>query len=100
MTVITDPEGISAATLLEFTNFDGKNVFEIGCGDGRITFGYADQTSQVTAIDPIAEDILTAQGNISKNLNDKVRFIESSIEDFNLPDNFEPYDITLFTWSL
>ena len=100
MTVVTDPEGISAAALLEFTNFDGKNVFEIGCGDGRITFGYADYANQVTAIDPIAEDILTAQENLSENLNDKVRFIETSIEDFNLPENTEPFDISIFTWSL
>ncbi|GAH38247.1 unnamed protein product [marine sediment metagenome] len=38
MTVVTDPDGISAATLLEFTNFNGKQVFEIGCGEGRITW--------------------------------------------------------------
>ena len=75
MTVIADSEGISAARLLEFTHFDGKNVFEIGCGDGRITFGYADYTNQVTANDPIAEDILTAKENLSENLNDKVRFM-------------------------
>jgi predicted RNA methylase len=100
MPVITDPEGIAAAVLVEFTNFDGKRVFEIGCGEGRITLGYAHNANQVTAIDPIAEDILTAQENITENLKDKVRFIESSIEDFNLPENSNPFDITLFTWSL
>ncbi len=100
MTVVTDPDGISAATLLEFTNFNGKQVFEIGCGEGRITLGYAHNANQVTAIDPIAEDILTAKENLSENLNGKVRFIESSIEDFNMPENTEPFDISLFTWSL
>jgi 16S rRNA A1518/A1519 N6-dimethyltransferase RsmA/KsgA/DIM1 with predicted DNA glycosylase/AP lyase activity len=52
MTVIVDPEGISTSTLLEHINFDGKRVFEIGCGEGRITFDYADHANQVTAIDP------------------------------------------------
>lgn len=75
MTVVTDPEEISAARLLEFTDLDGKNIFEIGCGDGRITFGYADYANQVITIDPIAEDILTAKENLSENLKDKVRFM-------------------------
>ena len=100
MTVVTDQEGISAARLLEFTHFDGKNVLEIGCGDGRITFGYADYSNQVTVINPIAEDILSAQKNLSENMNDKVGFIETSIEDFNLPEDIERFDISLFTWSL
>ena len=52
MTVIVDPEGISTSTLLEHINFDGKRVFEIGCGEGRITLGHAHNANQVTAIDP------------------------------------------------
>ncbi|GAH38243.1 unnamed protein product [marine sediment metagenome] len=62
--------------------------------------GYAHNANQVTAIDPIAEDILTAKENLSENLNDKVNFIESSIKDFNMSENTEPFDISLFTWSL
>jgi len=70
MTVVTDPDGISAATLLEFTNFNGKRVFETGCGEGRITLGYAHNANQVTAIDPVSEDILTAQEDLPEKFDE------------------------------
>jgi len=100
MSVIADPEGISAAVLQEFIDFKDKRVFEIGCGNGRITWGYAEQTTHVTALDPIAEDIQTAKLKIPESLKAKVVFIESSIEDFDLPEDSGKFDISLFTWSL
>jgi len=100
MTVLADPEGVSAAVLKEFTDFKDKRVFEIGCGNGRITWGYAEQTSHVTAIDPIAEDIQKAKSKIPDSLKAKLVFIESNIEDFNLKEDSGKFDISLFTWSL
>ena len=47
----TDPENNETHALLDMVNFSGKHVLEIGCGDGRLTWRYADKASSVIAID-------------------------------------------------
>ncbi len=100
MTVTADPEGISAKIIQEFSDFNDKRVFEIGCGKGRITMAIAERSSHVTAIDPVVEDIQIATQNTPTNLMDKITFIPSGIEDFKLPEDVDKYDIAFFTWSL
>ena len=100
MPVVVDPEGIAISILLNLAHFSAKRVLEIGCGDGRITMGYAGRTQHVTAIDPDAEDIGSAHKNKPAHLADRVSFIESSIEDFNQPLDSEKFDIILYTYSL
>ncbi|HZY41350.1 MAG TPA: class I SAM-dependent methyltransferase, partial [Anaerolineae bacterium] len=55
-----DPEDTETAALLDFADFTGKRVLEIGCGDGRLTWRYAAGAAHVTAIDPDADDIAIA----------------------------------------
>ena len=43
MTIRTDPEGNETATLFDLVDLDGAEVLEIGCGDGRLTWRYADR---------------------------------------------------------
>ncbi len=100
MPVVTDPEGVSAEIIREFFDFRDKQIFEIGCGRGRITMAIAEQVSHVTAIDPVAEDIKTAQQNTPDSLKGKIDFIASSIEDFILPEGSAKFDLAFFTWSL
>ena len=42
MTIRTDPENNETRALLDMANFGGQHVLEIGCGDGRVTWLYAD----------------------------------------------------------
>jgi 2-polyprenyl-3-methyl-5-hydroxy-6-metoxy-1,4-benzoquinol methylase len=100
MPVITDPEGVSAKIIQEISDFTGKRVLEIGCGKGRITMAIAERSSHVTAIDPLAEDIQTAEQNTPAPLKGKITFVTSGIEDFDLPDGSAKFDIALFSWSL
>jgi 2-polyprenyl-3-methyl-5-hydroxy-6-metoxy-1,4-benzoquinol methylase len=100
MPVIADPEGISAEIIQEFYDFTDCRVLEIGCGKGRITIAIAENSQHVTAIDPSEEDIQTAVQNIPTHLKDKINFIASSIDDFELPTGRPKFDIALFTWSL
>jgi 2-polyprenyl-3-methyl-5-hydroxy-6-metoxy-1,4-benzoquinol methylase len=100
MPVINDPEGVNVTILHKMSQFDGKRVFEIGCGDGRITWGYADAASHVTAIDPISEDIQTANLETPEHLKECIDFIEVGIEEFEPPGSPQTFDIALFAWSL
>ncbi len=100
MPVIADPEGISAKIIQEFVDFTDKQVLEIGCGKGRITMAIAERSSHITAIDPLAEDIQTAEQNTPASLKGKITFIASGIEDFDLSEGSAKFDIALFSWSL
>jgi hypothetical protein len=43
MTVRTDPEGYETDALLNLVELEGREVLEIGCGDGRLTWRYRDR---------------------------------------------------------
>ena len=60
MTGNLDPEGVEARVLHDLVDFRDKAVLEIGCGDGRMTWLYADAAASVLAIDPDEPSIATA----------------------------------------
>ncbi len=93
-----DPEGIEMRTVQKHINFADKNVLEIGCGDGRLTFKYAEMTSKVTALDPDAESIKRAEANNSRELSRKLEFRVGKGEELSLPE--DSFDIVFFTYSL
>ena len=95
-----DSDRAQASELMKITNFKGKKVLEIGCGDGYLTKTYAPETGSVVAIDPSAEDIETARKTKPTHLLDNVEFIVTDIRDFSLASRESRFDIALFTWSL
>ena len=98
MPVRVDPEDSETIALHDFADFTGKRVLEIGCGDGRLTWRYAERTAHVIAIDPDAEAIDTAREDLPPALRDRVEFQVSRLEDFKPPH--ELFDIALLSWSL
>jgi 2-polyprenyl-3-methyl-5-hydroxy-6-metoxy-1,4-benzoquinol methylase len=100
MPVFADPEGISAKLIQEFHDFTGRRVLEIGCGNGRITMAIAEHSQHVTAIDPLQDDIQSAQQKTPSHLKEKVNFIATGIEEYDLPSGAPKFDIAIFTWSL
>ena len=59
-----DPEGVETRVIHELIDFAGKDVLEIGCGDGRMTWRYADVAASVLAFDPDESAITTAREQI------------------------------------
>ena len=47
-----DPEGVETRVVHDLIDFSAKNVLEIGCGDGRLTWRFADAAASVLAFDP------------------------------------------------
>lgn len=98
MAVRKDPENSELMALQTFAGgFVGKRVLEIGCGDGRITWQYADKAALVHAIDPSEKKIALAREKTPTHLQNKVTFWPVGIEAFRPP---EKYDIALLSWSL
>ena len=57
MTIRSDPENNEIRALGDLVDFSGKHVLEIGCGDGRLTWRYAEAAAHVTAIEPFEEAV-------------------------------------------
>jgi len=93
-----DPEGVERKELERVASFRGKDVLEIGCGDGRLTFQYAESANKVVAIDPSRKAISEARKNIPRRLASKIRFRVGRGESLSLPN--ETFDVVFFSWSL
>jgi len=100
MAVIKDPEGNDIAALQTMVDFKDISVLEIGCGEGRLTWRYASEAAQVTAIDPKGEAIESARVNTPRALRDKVRFLKTTLADFAGSFSSPRFDLVIFSWSL
>jgi 2-polyprenyl-3-methyl-5-hydroxy-6-metoxy-1,4-benzoquinol methylase len=60
MLSVLDPEGTHFAALRRLADFTGARVFEVGCGDGRLTLPVAEQAASVFAFDPDAARVTRA----------------------------------------
>jgi len=100
MTIRTDPENNETRALFDMANFSGQHVLEIGCGDGRVTWLYADKAAHVTSIDPSAKLIALARQELPSQLLDRVEFHNASFEDFTAASKPSAFDIVILSWSL
>lgn len=100
MSVRSDPENNEIRALLGMVDFSGKNVLEIGCGDGRLTRRYAGAAAHVTAVEPFEEAIQRARANQPEVLRQHVEFLHSKFEDFAATLRSELFDIAILSWSL
>ena len=98
MSVLPDPEDTETKALHDYADFSGKRVLEIGCGDGRLTWRYADRAASIVAIDPDADDIATALEDCPNDLRDKIEFRTQRFEELDIPT--EKFDLALLSWSL
>ncbi len=100
MSIHKDPGEIEKIALLDLVDFTARRVLEVGCGDGRLTFKYAERAAHVTAIDPLEQDIQAARLALPDQLKDHLIFEAANIEGYTLPLDYPKYDIALFSWSL
>jgi 2-polyprenyl-3-methyl-5-hydroxy-6-metoxy-1,4-benzoquinol methylase len=99
MSIRTDPEGNETQALFELTELDGAEILEIGSGDGRLTWRYAEQTAHVTAIEPFGDSIARAAGRLRETPL-PVEFRHASFEDYAADSDPDVFDVALLSWSL
>lgn len=102
MPVQLDVEGNETSALLDYAgDLAGRRVLEIGCGDGRLTWRYAGEAAQVTAIDSNAEKVARAQADLPAELHGRVEFHTLGLGDFAAgPGRGERFDLAILSWSL
>lgn len=98
MASVKDPAGVEARALAELADFDGKRVLEVGCGDGRMTFLYAEQAREVLGVDVEDESIREARAALPDRLADRVEFRVADAEALDVPR--QRFDIAFLSWSL
>ena len=77
---------------------DGLHVLELGCGEGRLTFQFADAAASVFAVDPDEERIAAARASLRATLAESVSFEVAGAADVDPPRR--EFDLALFSWSL
>ena len=82
MAVRVDPENNETRALFDLADFEGKKVLEIGSGDGRLTWLFADRAAHTTAIEPFAESIAQARKDLLPELKVRVDLRNIAFEDF------------------
>jgi 2-polyprenyl-3-methyl-5-hydroxy-6-metoxy-1,4-benzoquinol methylase len=83
-------------TVRELVDIAGKRVLEMGCGDGRFTYLYADEAAYVLGVDPIRDEIREARRSRPAELTKRVQFRVAKT--ISLPRR--RFDVALFSWSL
>ena len=92
-----DPERTETTTLQRFADFTGKRVLEVGSGDGRLTWRYANAARLVAGIDLETDDLRVALLDRPANLAQKAVFARADA--VHLPFQAGTFDMALFAWS-
>jgi ubiquinone/menaquinone biosynthesis C-methylase UbiE len=95
---IMDPDEIETGVIHDLVDFKGKDVLEVGCGTGRLTFRFAGEAKSVLAIDPDDDSIAIARERTPSKLRPRVAFMTTSITDVQLAEN--AFDIAVLSWSI
>ena len=100
MAVRVDPEEHEIGALFELVDLSGREVLEIGCGDGRLTWRYAERTAHVIAIDPFSAGIDRANEQLAASFRDRIDFRQAAFEDFAAGADGSTFDVAILSWSL
>ena len=99
MPIRLDPEGNEPNALFNLPmTWAGKSVLEIGSGDGRLTWIYADKVEKIVALEPDHDKYAAALENPSHEF-EHIRFLNLGLEPF-ARTNKEKFDLAILSWSL
>jgi ubiquinone/menaquinone biosynthesis C-methylase UbiE len=96
--IVIDPDGVELPTIRELVDLRGLHIVEVGCGEGRLTFGCAEEAASVLAFDMDEELVEAARRATPRALRDRIRFEVADAAEIDLPP--AEFDLALFSWSL
>ena len=99
MSILKDPEKNEINALFDlYDGWAGKSVLEIGSGDGRLTWRYAEKVSRVIALEPDEEAHAEALRDRPSEMG-HVALTNLGFDDF-ASQNKEKFDLAILAWSL
>jgi ubiquinone/menaquinone biosynthesis C-methylase UbiE len=98
MTLQKDPEGFEKKSLHKFVDVSGKSILEIGCGEGRLTWKYANASNLTVGFDPDHDALRVARADSPSGLQGRIHFAQASAR--HIPFSKETFDIAILAWSL
>lgn len=98
MTPVLDPEGAHLGALRRLGDFRGQRVLELGCGDGRLTVGIAQDAAHVLAFDPDDDAVERARRSLPAELAARVTYRVASGKEIEVTPH--SFDLVVFSWSL
>lgn len=93
-----DPEKIEVEYLQAFADLKDASILEVGCGDGRLTWRYAQHTRRVIGIDPDPDRLASAVETRPHRLRNTVSFTRCHAESLAFPS--QSFDGVILAWSL
>ena len=97
MAIRSDVAGVERQYLLDMMPVQGNRILEIGCGDGRLTWQYAEMADSVVAIDVTPDTLAEGLRERPERLRETVSILEAS--GVNLPFKSGTFDHALFSLS-
>jgi ubiquinone/menaquinone biosynthesis C-methylase UbiE len=97
MTLLRDPDRIESKYLHSFADFTDQRVLEVGCGEGRLTWQYANEARFVIGSDLDADALRVAVYDRPSDLENKVHVAAARSE--QLPFSSGMFDVAIFAWS-
>jgi ubiquinone/menaquinone biosynthesis C-methylase UbiE len=98
MTLQKDPEGFEKKSLHKFVDVSGKSILEVGCGEGRLTWKYANASNLTVGFDPDHDALRVARADSPSGLHGRIHFAQASAR--HIPFSKETFDIAILAWSL
>jgi ubiquinone/menaquinone biosynthesis C-methylase UbiE len=98
MPVRRDPENVESRHLHAAAELSGARLLEIGCGDGRLTWRYAQKASRIAAFDLNWERLQSALRECPPALRSRIIFFQASSLD--IPFAHRQFDWAVLAWSL
>lgn len=98
MSFVLDVEGAQLASLRRVGDLRGLRVLEIGCGEGRLTTGFAAEAGSVFAFDTDAGLVAEARALLAAEVRQgRVQLEVASAVDIPLPR--AAFDVAVLSWS-
>lgn len=92
------PAGFELRWIERIVPFGGREILEIGCADGRLTFQYAKHADRVVAVDPNDKQIAGARAKAERLGLRNVTFLARGAQERF--DDLGRFDVAFFAWSL
>lgn len=98
MSYVIDPDGVEVGVVHDLVDFEETRVLEAGCGDGRLTWRYANRAKSVLAYDLSEEKVERARANTPFELAGRVQFVAEDVTAADLPAY--AFEVAILSYSL